>query len=169
MSFKDADYFHHYKYKNMNSSDDIIINPLTQKPIKIGGRVYTRLVSDGVISAHNDLLKNELDTYDSDEEADSLIQNYNEILKEDKKNLHAVRGRGKHLNKIVVRRKISSPAVPTKKPIFIEYPATKNNIKPGKDDKIQYRKLNYKPKTEYYIQEDEDELISEIEESEESW
>lgn len=89
----------------MNSSNDIMINPLTQKPIKIGGRVYIKLVNDGVISAHNDLLKNELDTYDNDEDAEDLINTHNEILKEVTPKLQAVRGRGKHQNKIVVRHK----------------------------------------------------------------
>jgi len=83
-----------------------MINPLTQKPIKIGGRVYIKLVNDGIISAHNDLLKNELDTYDNDDDAKELIKSHNDILQENfNHKLQAVRGRGKHQNKIVVRHK----------------------------------------------------------------
>jgi hypothetical protein len=31
----------------MNSSDNIVINPLTQRPIKRGGRVFKRLIAHG--------------------------------------------------------------------------------------------------------------------------
>ena len=87
------------------SQDNIIINPLTQRPIKIGGRVYIGLVKDGVISCSNDLLQNELTTYSSDSDIDlqEVIKKCNDNILHD--SIHAVKGRGKHKGKIVTRRK----------------------------------------------------------------
>lgn len=87
----------------MQQSNDIVINPKTQRPIKKTGRVYMQLVHDGILPRET-LLKNELTTYD-DESADDKIESYNDILKETSNKMQAVRGRGKHMNKIVVRRK----------------------------------------------------------------
>ena len=87
----------------MQQSNDIVINPLTQRPIKKTGRVYMQLVHDGILPRET-LLKNELTTYD-DDSADEKIEVYNDILKEKSNKMQAVRGRGKHTNKIVVRRK----------------------------------------------------------------
>lgn len=99
----------------MNSSNDIVINPLTQRPIKIGGRIYMKLVHDGIL-CKDDLLKNELATYDDESEARDKIIAHNNVLED---NLHAVRGRGKHQNKIVVRRKPISMKEPTKVPKYV--------------------------------------------------
>jgi hypothetical protein len=95
----------------MQQSNDIVINPLTQRPIKKSGRVYMQLVHDGVLQRET-LLKNELTTYE-DESADEKIDVYNDILKEESNKFQAVKGRGKHINKIVVRRK----QITTKQPI----------------------------------------------------
>lgn len=117
-------------------SNNIIINPLTQKPIKIGGRVYIQLVNDGILSAHNDLLENELDTYDDNDDAKEKINDYNEILKD--KNMHAVKGRGKHENKIVTRRK---------------KPTINENVQLGR---------HYKPTPQYVIHDEDNDELSEI-------
>lgn len=99
----------------MNYSNDIVINPLTQRPIKIGGRIYMKLVHDGIL-CKDDLLKNELATYDDESDARDKIIEHNNVLGD---NLHAVRGRGKHQNKIVVRRKPISTKETTKTPKYM--------------------------------------------------
>jgi hypothetical protein len=81
------------------SSSDYIINPKTQRPIKIGSRVWRGLVSSGVIEGvYND--PKELYELQEEDDIDQKISSANEDLPPDKQ---AVRGRGKYKGKIVSR------------------------------------------------------------------
>ena len=84
--------------------DDIFINPKTQRPIRVGGVVWQRLVRDGVIEdQYND--RKDLHDIEEGEDVDEVIQELNETLPANKQ---AVRGRGKYANKIVQRNKAPS-------------------------------------------------------------
>jgi hypothetical protein len=73
----------------MNNASELVINPLTQRPIKIGGRVYKKLIIDGYIpsddKANKYKLKEDTQTVDNNYKSDSEISiiDYNECLDED--------------------------------------------------------------------------------------
>ena len=81
------------------SKNDIVLNPLTQRPIKVGGRVWLKLVRDKVIEGvHMD--DNVLSSIEEGEEVDTQINKLDKLLPQ---NQHAVRGRGKYAGKLVKR------------------------------------------------------------------
>ena len=79
-----------------------IINPKTNRPIKIGGRIWLRLVNEGVIPESSYEDPKTLYTLQEDDDEESKIQEINEILPSTQQ---AVRGRGKYNGKLVVRNK----------------------------------------------------------------
>lgn len=84
------------------SKGDLIINPKTQRPIKIGGRIYTKLVREGILQKEEYKDDNELYTL---QEGDDVKEKIEEINKTLPRNVQSVRGRGKYKNKIVKRHK----------------------------------------------------------------
>ena len=80
---------------------DIIINPKTQRPVKVGSRTWLNLVKEGLIQGYYSDPHEIYDVKEGDDE-DELIQKFNETLPP---NVQAVRGRGKYANKIVKRKK----------------------------------------------------------------
>jgi len=80
---------------------EIIINPKTQRPVKVGGRIWLKLVREGLLvgECKDD---NEIYTVQEEDNIEQKIQEFNKSLPP---NQHAVRGRGKYANKIVKRHK----------------------------------------------------------------
>jgi len=80
---------------------DLVINPKTSRPIKVGSRVWLTLVKEGLLAGFYQ------DTHQLAEVKDG--ENVDEKIQELNKNLpinqQAVRGRGKYANKIVKRSK----------------------------------------------------------------
>jgi len=80
---------------------DIIINPKTQRPVKVGSRTWLKLVREGLVEGKYSDPKEIYTLQDGDDE-DELINKFNQSLPP---NQHAVRGRGKYANKIVKRHR----------------------------------------------------------------
>lgn len=86
-----------------HSKNDVVINPKTNRPIRVGGKVWLKLVKEGLV---NDNYKDEniLDDLENDE-----YELINEKIEQINKTLpptqSAVKGRGKYKNKIVLRNK----------------------------------------------------------------
>ena len=84
---------------------DIVINPKTQRPVKVGSRVWLKLVKEGIFKGHyRD--PNELEPINENE---SLEEQKKRLNKKLPKNQQAVKGRGKHKGKIVKREKGIDP------------------------------------------------------------
>tara|TARA_Y100000389_G_scaffold201217_1_gene243339 strand:+ start:894 stop:1523 length:630 start_codon:yes stop_codon:yes gene_type:complete len=96
---------------NVPKKGDIIINPKTSRPIRLGSRTWLKLVKEGVVEGR----------YEDPKELASLPEQYEELpppeqerVIEEKieevnrtlpKNVQAVRGRGRYKGKIVKRNK----------------------------------------------------------------
>lgn len=80
-----------------------VINPITKRPIKVGGRVWNKLVADGLFQEDDD--PKIVGEIDQDMDEDGLDQEINEVNKTLPITQHAVRGRGKYKGKIVTRDK----------------------------------------------------------------
>lgn len=85
----------------MPKKNDFIMNPSTGRMIKIGGRAWRTAVKDGLLEG---TYQNENVVYELKEgdDVDKLKIDFDE--KEDK-NTQVVKGRGRHKNKLVKRRK----------------------------------------------------------------
>lgn len=85
----------------MLSKGDIVINPKTQRPVKVGSRVWRTLVKEGLFEGS---YKDPRTLYEvqPDEKIEEKIEELNQTLPP---NQQAVRGRGKYKNKIVRRNK----------------------------------------------------------------
>ena len=84
---------------------EIIINPKTSRPVKVGCRTWLKLVKDGLVEGrYND--PNELYEVKEPSETADKIEELNKTLP---RGQHAVRGRGKYANKIVRRQKQPNP------------------------------------------------------------
>jgi hypothetical protein len=81
---------------------DIIINPATQRPIKVGGRSWLKLVKEGVVSGHYTDPKKLGKLPNNPEEAEKEIERINKTLP---KGVQSVRGRGKYKGQITTRNK----------------------------------------------------------------
>ncbi len=80
---------------------DIVINPKTQRPVKVGSRTWLKLVREGVFQGTYSDPKEIYSVQDGEDEND-LIEKFNKTLPP---NQQAVRGRGKYANKIVKRHR----------------------------------------------------------------
>jgi hypothetical protein len=79
----------------------IIINPKTQRPVRVGSRTWLKLVKEGLIQGHYSDPNEIYDVKEGDNE-EELINQFNQTLPPTQQ---AVRGRGKYANKIVKRNK----------------------------------------------------------------
>ena len=84
---------------NIPRKGDIIINPYTQHPVKVGGRTWLKLVKEGLVSGHYTDPK-KLATISNDPQ--KQIEEINKTLPRDKQ---AVRGRGRYKGQIITRNK----------------------------------------------------------------
>ena len=87
---------------SMPSKGDIIINPRTQRPVKIGGRTWLKLVKEGVLTGQYRDPSVLRETYTDEDDLDEMKNQLNSTLPSHKQ---AVIGRGKHKGKLVVRNK----------------------------------------------------------------
>jgi len=87
------------------SFDQHIINPRTNKPVKIGGRVYMNLIRDGILKNQN--YKDPKILYDIDEkdEEQDIIIKKKKIKEKLNINEDVVKGRGKYKGKLIKKHK----------------------------------------------------------------
>ena len=87
---------------NVPKKGDIVINPKTSRPVRVGSRVWLTLVREGLVDGHYSDPKTLYEVKD-DSEYEEKISELNQQLPI---NQQAVRGRGcKYKNKIVKRHK----------------------------------------------------------------
>jgi hypothetical protein len=87
----------------MTKKGQIIINPKTSRPVKVGSRTWLKLVKEGILEGVYDD-PNELYSYAPDN-LENLEEKRTELDKTLPKGKQAVKGRGKYKNKLVVRNK----------------------------------------------------------------
>ena len=94
---------------NVPKKGEIIINPRTQRPVKVGSRTWLKLVKDGLVAGHY-ADPNEIYEVKEGDNEEELIRQFNENLPPTQQ---AVRGRGRYANKIVKRNKQPSTRATT--------------------------------------------------------
>ena len=97
-------------YGDVHRKGEYIINPETRRPVKVGSRVWHKLVSKGLIAGKY-LDSVELHTLRVGDDVKTLIKKFNKELPI---GYQAVRGRGKYANMIVKMRKQPSTYETTK-------------------------------------------------------
>lgn len=91
------------KHTNMSSLNvDYVKNPKTNRPVKIGSRIWRELVKEGLIASQN--LEDDKELYEL-KPSDDALEIIGDLDKELPHNVQAVRGRGKYAGKIVKRDK----------------------------------------------------------------
>ena len=85
---------------NIPKKGDIIINPNTQRPVRVGGRTWLGLVKKGLIEGRYTDPKELSRIPEQPQEVEQEIQRVNKTLP---RGQQAVRGRGKYKGKIVSR------------------------------------------------------------------
>jgi uncharacterized Fe-S cluster-containing radical SAM superfamily enzyme len=88
----------------IESKGDIVMNPKTQRPIKVGSRIWLRLVKDGILNGDytDPNVVCEIDPLEAKDEIQKRIKTLN---KKQPAGTHLVRGRGVYKNKLVKRNK----------------------------------------------------------------
>ena len=86
----------------MLSNNDYVRNPKTNRPVKVGSRMWRTLVKEGCLSAENFVDEKELYALKPNEDPTNIIQELNKTLP---RNKQAVRGRGMYQGKIVKKDK----------------------------------------------------------------
>lgn len=89
---------------NIPRKGDIIINPSTQRPVKVGSRTWLNLVKQGLVEGRYSDPKELYEVA----EGDNVEEKIQELNKELPINTHSVRGRGRYANKIIKRNKTPS-------------------------------------------------------------
>jgi hypothetical protein len=113
--------------QNIPRKGDIIINPKTQRPVKVGSRTWLKLVKDGLVEGRYSDPKElyEVKDFQNQEEIEAKINELNKTLPP---NVQGVRGRGRYKNKIVKRRKQPSTREITQHTAKTAARAVSNNI-----------------------------------------
>ena len=117
---------------------DIIINPNTQRPVRVGSRTWINLVKKGSLSGNfldDNIIEEKYEELPEDQ-FEAKIKKINEKLPVGSQ---AVRGRGKYANKIVKRNKPLSQEEITKSTVKKASRAVVNNI--DELDEIDYDEL----------------------------
>ena len=117
---------------------DIIINPNTQRPVRVGSRTWINLVKKGSLSgkfSDDNIIEEKYEELPEDQ-FEERIKKINEKLPV---GTQAVRGRGKYANKIVKRNKPLSQEEITKSTVKKASRAVVNNI--DELDEIDYDEL----------------------------
>ena len=86
----------------MLSNNDYIRNPKTNRPVKVGSRVWRDLVKEGMVSSQNYQDEKELYALKPNDDPSQVIKQWNKTLP---RNKQAVRGRGMYQGKIVKKEK----------------------------------------------------------------
>lgn len=117
---------------------DIIINPNTQRPVRVGSRTWINLVKKGSLSGKftdDNIIEEKYEELPEDQ-FEERIKKINEKLPV---GTQAVRGRGKYANKIVRRNKPLSQEEITKSTVKKASRAVINNI--DELDEIDYDEM----------------------------
>jgi len=116
----------------MNDNEELLINPLTKRPIKANGKVHKKLIREGILKGIIEKDENVLYEYGEKDDVDYLKTELNKKLPMRKK---AVKGRAgsQYENKIVTRTR-----TPNTKEI-IDY--TLNTIKNHSDIDAEIEKM----------------------------
>ena len=112
---------------NIPKKGDLIINPNTQRPVRVGSRTWINLVKQGILTgnfADNNVIEEKYEEM-PEEEFEQRIKKINEKLPV---GTQAVRGRGKYANKIVRRNKPLSTEEITKSTVKKASKVLVNNI-----------------------------------------
>ena len=89
---------------------DIIINPQTQRPVKVGSRTWLKLVKAGAVKGqYRDPAVLEENGYELADDGSNIEERKIQLNATLPKGKHAVKGRGRHKGKIVVRHKRLAP------------------------------------------------------------
>jgi hypothetical protein len=115
-------------------SNEFVKNPNTGRPVKVGGRIWTRLVKKGIISDAGYKDPNIL----CESAPDNPQLKITEINQSLPPEIEAVRGRGKYANKIV-KRKLP---ISRKKPLVEVQQTQDRSDSSSDDDDIQDMILN---------------------------
>lgn len=126
---------------NMPKKGDLIINPNTQRPVRIGSRTWINLVKQGILTGNcsdNNIIEDKYEEIPT-EEFEKKIKKINENLPI---GTQAVRGRGKYANKIVRRNKPLSTEEITKSTVKKASKVVVNNI--DELDETDYEEMEKK-------------------------
>jgi len=120
---------------NIPKKGDIIINPNTQRPVKVGSRTWLKLVKQGIVEGRYtdpNELGNLPEQYEEipPEEIEQKIEEVNKTLP---RGQQAVRGRGRYKGKIVSRNKRLAPEEVSKYTTQVATRAVRNNIEAIQD------------------------------------
>ena len=115
--------------QSVPAKGSIIINPNTNRPIKVGGRAWLSLVKQGLVSGHYSDAR-ELATVPDEHQGDNeyVEEKIKEINKTLPRGQQSVRGRGKYKGKIVSRNTQPTSAEISKYTAQIASRAVSNNI-----------------------------------------
>ena len=119
---------------NVPKKGQIIINPKTSRPVRIGSRTWLRLVKEGIVSGEftdpNELaeLPEKYEELPPPEQERVIEEQIKEVNKNLPRGQHAVRGRGKYKGKIVSRNKQLPTEQVSKYTAQIATRAVANNI-----------------------------------------
>ncbi len=112
---------------NPPKKGDWILNPKTKRMIRVGNKQWLKLVKEGIIQGHYRDPDHLADTNDMTEEETQLRKK--ELNKTLPPHKQAVKGRGKHKNKLVVREKPLNPVDVSNYTAQMATNAVKKNIK----------------------------------------
>lgn len=116
------------------SSNGYIINPLTQRPVKIGSRLHLKLMKQNIIQSQNEIVdKNilfELTGDETESDIQDKIREINKILPLDEQ---CVRGRGMYKNMLVRRNKSPNMESTIKKTISVTKDEIINRLQNGEN------------------------------------
>lgn len=90
---------------NVPRKGDIIINPSTQRPVKVGSRTWLNLVKKGLVEGRYQDPNELYEVKEEENQPEILEKKIEEINKTLPRGTQAVRGRGKYAGKIVKRQK----------------------------------------------------------------
>lgn len=152
--------------------NDIMINPKTNRPLKVGGSTWLKLVKEGIVEgSYAD--PRELYTIQDTDDIDAKKEEFNSRLTYGEQ---AVKGRGRYAGKLVKRKKELNPLQVSKVATKAAARVLKRKIGESDEDineeleRLILQEMANKPKLKrkaQYVQEEEEEEDSEAEEEEE--
>ena len=115
---------------------DILINPKTNRPVQVGGRVWRKLVAEGVVNGvYRDT--NQLAEIPVSQTDEGINKQRQELDKQLGPNYQAVRGRGQHRGKLVKRRRQPSTVNVAKRTVNKAIKTIKKNPEQEDEDELE--------------------------------
>ena len=116
----------------LGTKGEIMINPVTKRPIKVGSRAWLKLVKDGIL--HGEYVDDHvIGEFNADDETHKLQERIKALNKNQEPGVHVVKGRGVYKNKLVKRSKQLTPQEVSKKTSKIASKLITNN----EDDELE--------------------------------